>query len=42
MSTEPFEFELEISAQDATEEDIDLMTRQLLRSTNCDRILYNF
>lgn len=30
MSTEHFEFELEISAQDATQEDIDLMTRQLL------------
>lgn len=27
---EPFEFEVEISAKDATTEDVDLMTRQLL------------
>jgi hypothetical protein len=29
-SLEPFEFQIEISAQNATEEDIDRMTRQLL------------
>jgi hypothetical protein len=28
---EPFEFQVEILAQDATEEDVDQMTRQLLR-----------